>query len=126
VLSKLAVNPTTIHHNNGSSHSKSSGRGAITFTLSMPVTVRLSFAELLTGRMAGSRCKKPARANNRKRHCVRMITVRSLSVRGQGGTNFIPLAGGTLRIGSYRLTATPTSASGGTGTARTTTFRIVK
>ena len=126
VLSKLAVNPTTIHHNNGSSHSKSSGRGAITFTLSMPATVRLSFAESLTGRMAGNRCTKPARANNGKRHCMRMITVRSLSVRGQGGTNIIRLAGGTLRIGSYRLTATPTSASGGTGTARSTTFRIVK
>jgi hypothetical protein len=92
----------------------------------MAATVRLSFADLLTGRMAGNRCTKPTRANNGKRHCTRMIMVRSLGVRGKGGTNIIPLAGRTLRIGSYRLTATPTSASRGTGTARTTTFRIVK
>jgi len=47
-------------------------------------------------------------------------------VRGKGGTNTIPLAGRTLRIGSYRLTATPTNAFGGASGARTTAFRIVK
>jgi hypothetical protein len=41
-------------------------------------------------------------------------------------SNIIPLAGRTLRIGSYRLTPTPTGASGGAGTARTTTFMSVK
>jgi hypothetical protein len=126
VLSKLTVNPRTIHHSNGSLRSKSPARGAISFTLSMPATVRLSVAESLTGRMTGSRCIKPTRANNRKRHCTRTITVRRVAVRGTGGTNSIPLAGRTLHIGSYRLTATPTNGTGGTGTARSTTFRIVK
>jgi hypothetical protein len=92
----------------------------------MSATVRLSFAESLTGRMAGRRCIKPTRANNSKRHCMRMITVRRLAVPGKAGTNIIRFAGRTLPIGSYRLTATPTSAPGGTGTARTKTFRIVK
>jgi hypothetical protein len=56
---------------------------------------------------------------------MRMITVHGLAVPGKAGTNIIQFAGRTLRIGSYRLTATPTSAPSGTGTARTTTFRIV-
>jgi hypothetical protein len=126
VLSRLAVNPRKIHHNKRSSHSKSSRTGAITFTLSVPATVRLTFAESLPGRMAGTRCVEPTRANDGKRHCLRMIIVRTVVVGGHGGTNIIPLAARTLRIGGYRLTATPTDPSGATGTPRSAAFRVVK
>jgi hypothetical protein len=129
VLSKLAVNPRTIHL--ASSRPKPPRTGAITFTLSTAATVRLSFANTLRGRTAASRCTKPTRANRRQLNCRRVITVRSFTFDGKGGTNTIALAGNLfgrtpLPIGRYRLRATPTSASGVNGTARKTTFRIVK
>ncbi len=128
VLSKLAVNPRTIHLR--SSHAKPPRRGVVTFILSTAATVKLSFARSQPGRLAGTKCAKPTRANRRRRHCTRLLIVRSVSVRGKAGTNTIALlgnlAGGrALRIGSYRLTATPTSASG-KGTVHAATFRIVK
>ena len=60
-----------------------------------------------------------------------MVTVGRLVVRGKAGTNVIALAANlaratALRLGSYRLTATPSTASGATGTPRTATFSIVK
>jgi hypothetical protein len=131
VLSKLAVNPTTIHRNSRHSHLKASPKGAIVFTLSTAATVKLTFAEILPGRRDGTTCGKPARSNHAGRRCTRTVIVGGLTVRGKAGKNTLALAaslsrGRALRIGRYRLTATPTSASGDTGTARTTTFRLVR
>jgi hypothetical protein len=93
--------------------------------------VKLGFAEILPGRRGGTTCEKPVRANRAGRRCARMITVGGLTIRGKAGTNAVAVAGNlrrarAVRIGGYRLTATPTNASGAAGTARTTTFRLVE
>jgi hypothetical protein len=98
--------------------------------LSTAGAVRLSLAYLVPGRLAGTKCAPPTRANQTKRHCTRTVVVRTLTIPGNAGTNTIALAGVLLHgtpppIGHYRLAATPTSASATNGTARTT-FRIVK
>ncbi len=128
VLSALEVRPTTIHL--ASPHSKVRRTGAISFVLSTAATVRLNVARTLPGRADGHKCVKPTRANHRNRHCTRVAAVRILAVRGQAGINAIALTANVLGrvrhpVGHYRLTATPTSASG-PGTTRTATFRIVK
>jgi hypothetical protein len=129
VLSALEVRPTTIHL--ASVHSRRRRAGAITFVLSTAASVTLSFANTRPGRVAHTTCEKPTRANRRDRHCTRMVAIRRLAVRGKAGTNTIALAGTLLRrtpppIGRYRLTATPTSAPGTKGTARTARFAIAK
>ena len=123
------MRPTTIHL--ALSRSKLRRTGAITFVLSTAATIKLSFANTLPGRVAGNKCEKPARTNQGNRHCTRIVAVRSLAVSGKTGTNTIALARtllghALLAIGRYRLTATPTSASGTNGSTRTTTFKIVK
>ena len=130
VLSKLKVSPSRFR--GGSSLSKVAGSHAvakITFTLSEPATVKLSFAKAEPGRTVGHACRKPNRSNHAKRPCTRYVSVGSFTVQGRSGANTVAFAGRLpagkrLAPGSYTLAATPTDGAQNTGQTRTAKLRI--
>ena len=77
-------------------------------------------ARLTAGHRRGKRCAPKGHG----RPCAIVQTLGSLTISGQSGRNHVGFAGKlrgkTLRIGRYRLTATPASAR-----ARTTAFTVI-
>lgn len=99
------------------------------FRLDRAAQVRLSFAQLVSGRRSGKRCVKASKANRKKRTCERVEQRGTLNAFGKAGANGIEfrgkVGGRALKPGRYRVKVTAT-ADGRTSKAATKTFTIVR
>jgi hypothetical protein len=101
----------------------------ISFRLSEPAKVALSFERALTGRRVRGRCLKPARGL--RPNCTRYQRLTSkLTVQGKAGTNRVTFRGRVSRsrvlaVGRYRLTLVATDTAGKKSGAARTSFRLL-
>lgn len=80
------------------------------------------------GRMVGSACRKPSRANRKAKRCTRWLRAsKSFRAKGKKGSNSVKFTGkvgrNALKRGRYRLAATALDSAKGKSPQRTTTFR---
>jgi len=102
----------------------------VLYTLNTASDVRFTIAKVESGRTSSGRCVRRTKANHSRRRCIRLVALPGDFTRtGSAGVNRFRftgrLAGHTLAIGSYRLTATPT-ASGKFGNTMAAAFRVIK
>ncbi len=101
VLSLLALSPRRMHLGGRK------GGTTILFTLSRATPVTLRFELVTRGHRRGKRCT----VKGRGKPCLLAATAGTLTVTGNAGRNRVRFAGRLhgrlLRVGSYRLTATP-------------------
>jgi hypothetical protein len=131
VFSKLAISPTKFA-------AKKSGRKAkkgvkyktsITYTLSEPAAVVMTFAQKTKGRKVGKSCKKQT-AKNVKGHaaCTLWVTVGSLSRNAPVGASAVAFTGKvgkkTLKPGKYRVQLVATDPSKNRSAAKTLNFTV--
>ena len=119
-VSALRISPATFTRARGTT---------ISFTLSHPGRVVLTFESKLGGRRVGSRCVAPTRANRGRRDCIRYRARGRLERTGKAGANSIRFAGRvgrrTLAVDRYRLTAFGRLANATTAPLRRS-FRIIR
>jgi hypothetical protein len=93
----------------------------ISYQLNVAASVTFTIKQLLTGRLSRGKCTAINRANRHARHCMRLIglpgTLKQPGVAGANDFVFTGRIGGRLLgPGSYQLTASPSSSSGGGAT----------
>ena len=118
-----------------------SGASAIGARAKIGTTVRYTLDEIANvtfrveraspGRRVGTKCKKPTRANRKKKKCVRYVKLKGsfawLSNPGDNRFRFTGrLRSRKLKPGSYRLAGTPTNQDGKKGKTVRTKFKIVR
>jgi Tol biopolymer transport system component len=102
----------------------------ISFKLSKPARVKLTFDQRTSGRSVHRRCVQSNRSNRTKPRCTRFITRGSVRFAAHAGLNTIKFAGrltatNKLSPGDYRLTVDATDSAGTRSRPRTATFTIV-
>ncbi len=104
---------------------------AVRFSLSESATVRLTFAQQLSGRRVGKACRKATRALRKRRACARSVTLSpSVTIRAaKPGANSVRFAGRlsksrTLRPGRYIVKVIATDAAGNRSLPRTARLTI--
>ena len=143
VVSRLSVSPAVlVAAARGSSAivlsrspSRYKGTGAkVSYSLSLPATVRFTVRKRVLGRVAGrgraARCVAQTNNNRKAPSCTRTVTLRgSFTETGSSGTNSFEftgrLHGQKLKPGTYTLVATPIT-SGNPGRAVAVTFWIIR
>jgi hypothetical protein len=98
------------------------------FRLNERAAVKLTFARLAAGRVAGKRCVAPTKSLARARTCKRPVTAGSLTFTGRAAVNHVRFAGRLtkthqLALGEYTMTITAT-ASESHASAKPLTFTI--
>lgn len=93
-------------------------------------SVRFTVAARRVGRRVGSSCRRLSRTNRNRRRCVRFQPIAgSYTDAGKRGSNSVKFSGRVggrrLKTGSYRLTASPRTATG-RGKSMRRSFRIVR
>jgi hypothetical protein len=130
-ISGLRVNPTRWRLGSRLPHVSRAPVGTrISFTLSKPARVSLTFDRVATGRRVRGRCVKPSRSNRTKPHCTLVLKSTAMLVNGHRGTNVISFQGRLtartrLALGDYRLTVGASDSVGGRARPRQATFTIV-
>ncbi len=102
----------------------------VSFRLSKPAKVKLTFARTTSGRKVGGRCVAPRPPNRSRRRCTRAIAAGQLSVNGRAGVTHIRFQGRLSRtrrltVGTYLLTVAATDSAGTPSRVRTAGFTIV-
>ena len=92
--------------------------------------VRLTISARRTGRRVGSSCRTLTPANRRRPRCVRYQRIAgSYTDAGTRGTNYVRFSGRVggrrLKVGAYRLSATPRTTTG-PGITRHRLFRVIR
>jgi hypothetical protein len=132
-ISSLKVDPTRWRL--GSRLPTSSGHRApvgtrISFRLSKPARVKLTFDRRTSGRSVHRRCVQSNLSNPTKPRCVRFSTQGSRLYNGHAGSNVTKFAGRLssgkkLTSGEYRLSVDATDSAGLRSPTRRATFTIV-
>jgi hypothetical protein len=82
------------------------------------------------GRKVGKRCRKPTRANRKKRHCKRFVRVGRFAKASTAGANTKGFSGRigrkSLKPGRYRATLVATDAAGNHSRTKRLRFRVVR
>lgn len=118
-------------HSAGISVKGKKRRGGTTFHYKLTETARVSVAiqRKLSGRKVGKACKRPTKANAKKRKCVRLKPLGSLVAKGKAGKNKLrfsgKLRGKPLPPGRYLATATAIDSATGKSTPRSTSFEVL-
>jgi hypothetical protein len=102
----------------------------MTFTLSDPARVSLTFTQQLAGRQVRGRCVAQARSNRTRPACKRVLTLGSLSFGGRAGTNRVSFQGRLsptrkLLPGRYTLLINARNSAGKRSATARLTFAIV-
>jgi hypothetical protein len=98
----------------------------VSFDLSATGSVTFSFKRVTKGRLVKARCVKATRANRKAPRCTLLTPVGvSITRSARAGANVLKLARSSLRPGSYRLIATP-SSRGHTGSPQQVTITITR
>lgn len=133
-VSRLRINPSAFPAAARGPSARSTRRRAagarVTFRLNVAASVRFTVQRRAAGRRVRGRCVAPSRRNRGARRCVRYARVRgSFGRSGRAGANAFRftgrMAGRKLRLGRYRLVATPRIA-GGSGRVSRAAFRVVR
>ncbi len=113
-------------------HKRAPTGTTISFTLSQPATVTLTFQRAQPGMSSGTRCLAPPRMGRHGRHCTRYTTVHgsvSIAAAPAGGDHISfdgLLAGGAkLAPGSYRVVLSASDANGTTAAAQHPAFTLL-
>jgi Glycine rich protein len=101
----------------------------IGYQLSAPTSVTFTIRQVLSGRLSGGRCTALTRANRHRRRCTLLRALPGRIVQaGTGGANSLVFAGRIggrlLGLGSYQLTATPSSLNA-SGAPQTSLFQLL-
>lgn len=99
------------------------------FRLDQPATVEIAIQVRARGRRVGRTCRPDSRRLRRRPPCTRTVTLASLTRTGHAGRNKVAfsgrLRGKALKSGRYQAAFTARDP-GGTSTAKTLAFTIVK
>jgi hypothetical protein len=104
---------------------------AFSFTLNTAADIKLAFTQRVGGRKVGGKCVLESSHNKRRGHCLRTVTVGTLSLPAVApGSRRISFQGRlsrrtTLKPGPYSVTISATNASG-RASAKALAFTIVK
>ncbi len=107
------------------------GSTKISFGLSQPATVSLTFRRAATGVLVGHTCTAVSRAHRKGRRCTRYMPVsRGVTLAGHAGTNSITFdgvldRGARLSPSVYRLAVSATSAGARATAAQQPTFTVL-
>ncbi|HET7446218.1 MAG TPA: PKD domain-containing protein [Solirubrobacterales bacterium] len=101
------------------------------YKLSEAANVFFTVQRKLPGRRVGRSCKKPTKANTRKRRCTRLGNVlSSFGAAGKAGRNskrfLARTRRGPLKPGAYLITAVATDRAGGVSAPRTVGIKVKK
>jgi hypothetical protein len=103
---------------------------AFRYTLSEAARVVFEIERVAPGRKVGRRCRKPSRANSRKRACKRYVSPRRFAAAAKAGRNTKKFSGKigrrALRPGRYRATLVATDADGNASRPKRLAFRVVR
>jgi streptogramin lyase len=110
---------------------RSAPRGTkLSYGLSEPAVVTLSFERATSGRRAGSRCVKATSRNRRAKRCTLYVAAGNLTRSSPLGLSTLQFSGRigrkALRVGAYRITAVATDAAGNKSSARQANIKVVK
>ena len=121
ILSRFSASPRRFRARRGTT---------LTLELSEPATVRFDAFAVSTGRRVGARCRRPTRANRKRRRCTLSIRKGGFSRTVGAGRSKLAFSG---RVGKralpparYTLRATPKDAAGNRGGRRAVVLRIVR
>jgi hypothetical protein len=103
----------------------------ISFTSSEPVSVKLAFIRLASGRKVHGKCVKQTKKNRHKPSCTRKSSAGSITFSAHSGTNKLTFAGRLsshkkLKPGRYRLTITARDAAGNSATKTVRTITVAR
>jgi hypothetical protein len=97
----------------------------LSFTLTEPARVTVSFDHSLAGRRVRGRCVKPR--EGRRSNCTRYVRMKTkLSVRGKAGANAVVVRARGFEPGRYRVTLQATDATGERSGLARTGFRLLE
>jgi hypothetical protein len=103
---------------------------AFKFSLSEPARVSIAIAKREKGRRVGRSCRKPTRANRKRRSCTRYVSMRSLRRQGLQGANRVDFSGRIgrrkLKAARYRASATARDAAGNSSKQSRAFFTIAR
>lgn len=132
VVSSAKVSPRRFRRGNALPRVARARKGTrISFRLSDPARVTLTFSKLKSGRKVGGRCRAPSRSNRKRKRCKRYVKAGTLRMSGKQGLNRIAFQGRLTRrkrlsLGSYKLTIVATDPAGNRSKPRSARFRIVR
>ena len=127
LVTNLSATPGTFRAARVTLHQKGT---TFRYRLSEVAAVTLSIQRQAAGRRVAKKCVRPTKANRRKPHCKRWVTLGSFGQIGVTGFNTRPfkgrLFGKKLSPGSYRVRGVGRDAAGNRSRAKTAGFKIVK
>jgi uncharacterized delta-60 repeat protein len=132
ILSRFSASPHRFRARRASSAAAKRPRRGTTLTLELsePATVRFDAFAVSRGRRVGARCRKPTRANRKRRRCTLSTRKGGFSRAVGAGRSKLAFSG---RVGKralsparYTLRATPKDAAGNSGERRAVALRIVR
>jgi hypothetical protein len=126
VLGRLALSPSRFRV----ARSARRDGSRLSFSLSEPAAVKLTFQRVASGRRSGTRCLAARRRTRRAVRCTRYVAVRgTLTYHAKVGRNIVRLTGRvgkrTLTPHRYRLSAVATDAAAHSSLRRQIYFSIV-
>jgi WD40 repeat protein len=102
--------------------------GSVRLTLSEAGTVTVRIKRAVAGRRVGKACRKPTRANRRRKRCTRYRGVGAFKLAGVAGANRKAFGGKLrrkkLRVGRHRVSAKATDAAGNASKTRVAGFKV--
>lgn len=103
----------------------------ISFTLSGPASVSLTFTQQVNGREVKGKCVAQTKGNKRKHRCTRAVNAGTLTLSGHTGADQVAFQGSIsaskkLPVGSYTVTVVAKNAAGLSSAPAKLSFTIVK
>ena len=132
ILSRFSASPRRFRAGRAlDATAKRARRGTtLTLELSEPATVRFDVWSVRTGRRVGARCRKPTRANRKRKQCTLRTRKGGFARAAAAGRSKVAFSGRVrtraLPPGRYTLRATPKDAAGNSGRRRAIALRIVR
>jgi len=103
---------------------------AFRFTLSEAARVTITIQRIAAGRKVGTACRKPTRANHRRKACRRLVRTGAFVQNAAAGATTKPFSGriGTKRLapGSYQATLVARDAARNASVPKVLRFKIVR
>ena len=131
-ISSFKVSPKTWKRGSGLPVISATQTGTtISWSLSEPARVTLTFLRAEKGRKVGGKCRKPSKSNRNRTRCTRYVKKGTLGLNGKQGPNKVKFKGRItsqkrLSTGKYRVTIDARDPTGHKSEQRRASFTIVK
>ena len=99
---------------------------SLAFSLSEPAAVTVVVARQAPGRKVKGGCRKPGKANRKKKRCTRFVTVKRVKQVGVAGANAVKVRTKGFKPGKYRAALTAVDAAGNAAARAKVTIKVVK